>query len=172
MKRQDLEHIIRASGAVSGTDELIIIGSQAILGSCPDAPHELLVSREADVYPRRDPEKADLIDGSIGEASMFEEEFGYYAHGVGPETAILPFEWQNRLVRVCNENTGGVTGWCLSPVDIAASKLAAGRDRDLDFVQGLIRHGIVSFNEVESALNALPEAHRTAAVQRLQRISG
>ncbi len=34
--------------------------------------------------------KADLIDGSIGELSPFHETFGYYAHGLGPETAALP----------------------------------------------------------------------------------
>ena len=49
-----------------------LIGSQAILGQFPDAPSELLVSREADVYPRMHPERAELIDGSIGEGSPFE----------------------------------------------------------------------------------------------------
>jgi len=71
MKRIDLEHIIRASGEISNDDEIIVIGSQAILGSFPDAPKELLVSTEADVYPRNRPDRADLIDGSIGEGSPF-----------------------------------------------------------------------------------------------------
>jgi len=35
-------------------------------------------------------EKADLIDGSIGEASMFHESFGIYAQGVSETTAVLP----------------------------------------------------------------------------------
>ena len=90
MTRTELEHLIRAAGAVVGTDELIIVGSQAILGAHPDASPELLVSREADMYPRQEPEKSDLIDGSIGEGSPFDQEFGYYAHGVGPETSVLP----------------------------------------------------------------------------------
>ena len=43
-----------------------------------------------------------MIDGCIGELSPFHETFGYYAHGIGPETAVLPAKWKTRLVRVTN----------------------------------------------------------------------
>lgn len=76
----------------------MVIGSQAVLGQFPDADPALLVSMEADVYRRNHPERSDLIDGSIGEASPFEREFGYYAHGVDGSTAVLPRGWQDRLV--------------------------------------------------------------------------
>src|SRR5438876_11294830 len=136
MKRPDLEHIIRAAGSIADARQIVIIGSQAILASFPNAPAELTISQEADAYPLESPEKADLIDGSIGEKSPFHETFGYYAHGVGPETAVLPRNWRSRLVPVRNENTRGVTGLCLSPADLAVSKLAAGRENDLQFVSG------------------------------------
>ena len=108
MTRSELEHVIRAAGAIAETDELIIIGSQAILGSCSDPPGELLVSVEVGLYPLPDVEKADLIDGSIGEASPFHETFGYYAHGVGPETAVLPKNRKDRLMRISNEETRAI----------------------------------------------------------------
>lgn len=158
MNRQDLEHLIRAAGAIAESAELVVIGSQAILGTWPEPPAELLISQEADLYPRDAPQKADLIDGSIGEMSPFHEQFGYYAHGVGPETAILPAGWQNRLVALSNPNTGGVTGFCLHPVDIAVSKLAAGRARDLSFVRGLLEHGLVSEKDIRAALPGLDAA--------------
>ena len=41
----------------------------------------------------RDGEKADLIDGSIGEASMYHETFGFYAQGVSIETAVTASGW-------------------------------------------------------------------------------
>jgi len=44
MKRHELEHVIRAAGAIAGSTQLYIIGSQAILGMYPDAPLELLMS--------------------------------------------------------------------------------------------------------------------------------
>lgn len=96
MTRTQLEHIIRAASTIVDDDELIVIGSQSVLGQFPDAPAELRVSDEADVYPRHHPERADLIDGSIGELSPFHRAFGYYAQGVGPNTATLPAGWEAR----------------------------------------------------------------------------
>jgi hypothetical protein len=144
MQRSELEHIIRASGEISGDDEIIIIGSQAILGQFPDAPIRLLSSMEADVYPKNKPEKADEVDGAIGEGSSFHELHGYYAQGVGERTAVLPKDWESRLVVLINDNTNGVTGYCLEVHDLAVSKLIAMRPKDLEFVQELVRHDMIA----------------------------
>lgn len=151
MNIRQLEHVLRACGSIAGCREIIVIGSQALLASHPDAPEELLRSMEVDCYPFDDPTKADLIDGSIGELSPFHETFGYYAHGIGPETARLPAGWRGRVVRLENENTGGVVGLCLSPEDLAVSKLLAGREKDVEFVRQMLRARIVN----EAALRAL-----------------
>lgn len=143
MNRAALEHILRAASAITNEREFIVIGSQAILGQYPNAPDSLLVSIEADVYPRHAPERSDIVDGAIGELSQFHQTFGYYAHGVDQTTAILPAGWADRLIRVENENTGGAIGWCLEAHDLAAAKLAAGRDQDLRFVQVLLSERLV-----------------------------
>lgn len=143
MLRSQLEHVLRAAGTVVDEDILVVIGSQAILASNPNPPPELTVSAEADVYPRDAPEKADLITGSLGEFSMFHETFGYHVDGVSPTTAVLPPGWEERLVILHNENTRGVTGLCLAPVDIAISKLVAGRPKDLAYVRALFKHALV-----------------------------
>ena len=86
MRRDQLEHLIRAAGQVLGVDEVIVIGSQAILASVPfGLPPEATRSVEADILPidDRDETKADLIDGVLGEASMFQETHGIYAQGWG-----------------------------------------------------------------------------------------
>jgi len=124
--------------------EIVIIGSQALLASCPDAPEKLLRSMEVDCYPLDDPTKADLIDGSIGELSPFHETFGYYAHGIGPETARLPSGWRRRVLRLESENTGGVIGLCLAPEDLAVRKLLAGRAKDVEFVRAMLRAHLVT----------------------------
>ncbi len=90
---------------------------------------KLCVSTEADVYPKNRPERSDLIDGSIGEGSPFHEAYGYYAQGVGEETATLPEGWKDRLVPVRNANTRGATGWCLEAHDLVLSKYVAARRR-------------------------------------------
>jgi hypothetical protein len=154
MRRADLEHIIRAAGTIADDEDIIVIGSQAILGQYPDAPEELLISREADVFPLHHPGRADLIDGSIGEGSPFERSFGYYAHGVGEETAVLPEGWRDRLVLISNVNTRHIRGWCLEVHDLAIAKLVAGREKDLDFLQALLCHRLAVPGLLRQRLNA------------------
>lgn len=143
MRRAELEHIIRAASQVVGDDELIIVGSQAILGQLPDAPKEMLVSREADIFPRNEPERADEIDEAMGDGSYFDATFGYYAHGVGPETAKAPAGWEERLIALRNANTNGATGWCLEIHDLVLAKCAAGRERDWEFAEQAVSNGLV-----------------------------
>lgn len=142
MTRSELEHVIRAAGRIARDREIVVIGSQSVLGQFPDAPGSLLASMEADLYPRNHPERADLIDGAIGEGSTFHERFGYYAQAVGENTATLPKGWRTRLVRVSNPNTEGVDGLCLEVHDLAISKYVAGRAKDLSFTRVLARYGL------------------------------
>ena len=155
MNRYELEHIIRAAGTVAEVDELIIIGSQSILGQYPDIsdriikankyvkivlidPGILYMSREADIIIPGNPEKSDLIDAILGELSQFHDTFGYYAQGVDFTTATLPFNWQQRLISICNENTNGIKGLCLEIHDMLVSKLVANREKDNKFVKAAI----------------------------------
>lgn len=143
MKRAQLEHIIRACGTIANAADIVVIGSQAVLGQFPDAPSELLVSNDADIILRDQPDLSDLIDGTIGEASPFDRSFGYYARGVDYSTATLPDGWRDRLVLLCGENTLGIRGWCLEVHDLAISKYVAGREKDRDFTRVLAKHGMV-----------------------------
>jgi hypothetical protein len=173
MQRQQLEHIIRAAAGITGAAEFVIVGSQSVLGQFPHAPDELLVSIEADLFSLRDPADSDLIDGSIGEGSPFHQTFGYYAHGVGAETAVLPAGWQERLVRLHNQNTGGGTGLCLEIHDLAVSKLVASREKDLDFLGGLLRHGLAQAETIHTRLEqtTLDTARRELCFSRLKRLA-
>jgi hypothetical protein len=173
MQRHELEHIIRASAGITGRNRFVIVGSQAVLGQFPSAPQELLISREADIYCPDDPAATDLIDGSIGELSPFEQTFRYYAHGVGPETAIVPTGWEARLVPVHSEFTGGATALCLEVHDLAISKLVAGREKDFDFVAALVRHRMVELSIISKRLT-ITELHperRLACEGRLKRLA-
>jgi hypothetical protein len=172
MLRAQLEHVIRAAAGITGAPEFVIVGSQAILGQFPQAPEELLASIEADVFSLRDPKDSDLIDGSIGEGSPFHQTFGYYGHGVSVETAVLPEGWRHRLIPIHNQNTGGGTGLCLEIHDLAVSKLVAGREKDLDFFSGLVRHRLIQMEtiRVRLAATALPSERRDLCCARLQRL--
>ncbi|WP_243655895.1 hypothetical protein [Roseateles saccharophilus] len=93
MNREDLEHIFRACSEITDQYEFMIVGSQSILGPIPNPPEMFTMSAKADIYPLNAPELADRIDAAIGEGSQFHETYGYYAQGVGPETATLPAGW-------------------------------------------------------------------------------
>jgi hypothetical protein len=115
MNREDLEHIIRAAGEVTGEYEFIIVGSQAILGPVPYPPDVFKFSAEADIYPRGAEDKSELIEGALGEGSQFHTTYGYYAQGVDSTTAKLPLGWEGRLHRVQSDGgTHGRLGLCLA----------------------------------------------------------
>ena len=166
MKRSELEHLIRAAGRIAGDREIVVIGSQAILGQFPDAPPALLRSMEGDLYPRGKPELADKVDGAIGEGSRFHVQYGYYAQGVAPDTATLARGWQRRLVRIANANTEGFTGLCLEVHDLALSKYVAGREKDLEFTRELARHRMT---EKKTLLKRLAATRLDAAFARAVR---
>jgi Nucleotidyltransferase of unknown function (DUF6036) len=156
MRRVELEHVIRAAADVADDEDIVVVGSQAILGQFPDAPPSMCVSREADVYPRNHPERTNEIDGSLGDGSYFDSTYGYFAHAVGPETATLPHGWEERLVAVRNENTGGATGWCLEVHDLILSKCVAGRDRDWEFAEQAIGHRLADPDQLRQRMDDLP----------------
>lgn len=156
MRRPDLEHLIRAAAQIADDDELIVLGSQSILAQFPDAPAELLVSEEADLYPKNHPDRWGLIDGSIGELSPFHETFHYYAQGVGPETAVLPAGWQDRLVLIRNANTRGAAGWCLEVHDLLCAKYVANRDKDRRFARACFAHQLADPSLVAARMADLP----------------
>ena len=159
MTREQFEHAIRAAGAVLGVSELLVIGSQAVHGSMHgDLPIEAARSVEVDIAVRGDTDGrlADLIDGSIGEASMFHHTFGYYAQGVVESTARLPDGWQSRLVRFEAPATRGVVAWCLELHDLWVAKAIAGREKDREFCVALIDRGVVNDSLLRERLGSVP----------------
>jgi hypothetical protein len=80
---------------------------------------------------------------------------------------LLPTGWQDRLVKIQNQNTDLKIGYCLEPHDLAASKLAAGREKDWHFVATLLQHGIAYAATLHERVATLPRpAERCAALQR------
>lgn len=134
----------------------MIVGSQSMLGAVPDPEPVFMVSMEADIFPLRAPELADSIDGAIGEGSQFHREFGYYAQGVGPSTAMLPSDWMQRVHRIQNRNTNNRVGYCLDLPDLFLAKAAAGREKDREFCMALFQHRYVTPARVLQLVATMP----------------
>ncbi len=171
MTRAQLEHAIRAAADVANDPEIVVFGSQAILGQFPDAPPSLLTSTEVDAVPRNRPEQVELIDGALGELSAFHHTHGFYVHGVPLDTAALPPGWKQRTVTVRNSNTRDATGFCVEAHDLAASKLAAFRDKDREFVRVLLVEKMVDPATLIDRVQHLPigQAAMTRVVDWLRR---
>ncbi len=152
--------MIAAAAEVSGEREIVVIGSQAILGTVDEPPESMAFSMEADVYPLNAPEKADEIDFNLGDGSPFHGTYGYYAHGVGPETAVAPTGWLDRLIRVEIPSRPGsrteAVALCLEPHDLVLAKCAAGRDRDWDFARDALGAELVEIGELLRRAKDLP----------------
>jgi hypothetical protein len=75
---------------------------------------------------------------------------------VGPETAVLPDGWQDRLVRVESPRTRGAVGLCLEIHDLVISKYVAEREKDLEFIRAAIAHGLVEEKTLMHRLESTP----------------
>ncbi|NQX34244.1 DUF6036 family nucleotidyltransferase [Herbiconiux sp. VKM Ac-2851] len=175
MRRDQLEHAIRAACQIIGASEVIVVGSQSILGSYDESvlPRAATMSLEVDVLPiapsnAETAELADLIEGVAGEWSPFEQQHGFSIDGVDLETAILPLGWRDRLVKVQNANTAGVsgtqyTGWCLDKEDLCVAKLCANREKDVNFVHALLGERLVDGRLIAERLTIVPDRYSVNA---------
>ncbi len=180
MRRDQLEHAIRTACQIIGRPEVIIVGSQAILGTYPEEelPDLATMSMEIDVLPMADTNEetarlADDIEGVAGELSPFEEMHGFSIDGVDLDTAVLPNGWRDRLVKVQTANTAApsgqprFTGWCLEKADLCVAKLSAFREKDRDFVAALLDARLVESSVIRARLALVPDEQQTAAAQAL-----
>ena len=176
MTEEQLEHLIRASGAILGDNEVLVIGSQSILpwlrkraGQPPRQwPGVFTLSTEADIIPiDNDERKSDLIDGTLGEDSYFHSTHGYYAQGVSMETAKAPEGWQSRCYPMKSENTNRIVGHCMHPADLFIAKTIAGRPKDGPFLDAMIAYGLVQESTI---LHLTPKIIGSSAeeIQRIQ----
>jgi len=143
MKKQQVDHVLRAAGRITGEKQFIIIGSQSLHGKYPDIADEILTSFEVDLVASKNADRTEWLN-AIGVDSAFHESFGYYADPVDLNTATLPKGWKGRLVNLPPGETEGVRGLCLEPHDLAIAKYAAAREKDLIFARELARRGIVA----------------------------
>jgi hypothetical protein len=155
MKKQQLDHVLRAAGEITGEKQFIIIGSQSLHGKYPDLPDEIFMSAEVDLIAKNNLQKSESLN-FIGVYSRFHETHGYYADPVDENTATLPKGWKSRLVNLPPDDTQGVSGLCLDPHDLAIAKYVARREKDIVFTRALAARGIVQRPQLLALLAKTP----------------
>jgi hypothetical protein len=171
MRLRELQHIILEVGERFALREVFVIGSAAILAALPDPPEGLLTAtRDVDIIPPNDEDErlADQISFVIGEASPFDVEHGYHAQGVSIRTpSYAPQGWQGRTIDV---SVGRIVARCMEPHDVVLSKLAAGREKDLEFARAAATLGVVERSVLITRLALVPatEEHSRLIHERIQ----
>lgn len=168
MRRDQLEHAIRTACQIVEATEVIVVGSQAILGTYleEDLPAAATMSAEIDILPIADDNEetirlGDLIEATAGELSPFEGVHGFSIDGVDLKTSAMPDGWRHRLVKVQNANTAAPSGepqfigWCVEKHDLCVAKLCAFREKDRNFVAVLLNAGLVDAEELAERLSHL-----------------
>lgn len=166
MRRDELAHVLRAAAKIADDANILVVGSQAILGSYgeDELPEAAWRSVEVDLAffdEARGQHKADQVDGAIGELSQFHETYNYYAQGVDLTTAKLPNGWQDRLVSFDRDDASPARAKCLDKHDLVISKLVAMREKDLVFAIELLDAGLVdvtTLRERVAELDCVPPA--------------
>ena len=170
MTREQLAHVLRTVARVSGERDILVIGSQSILGSYPEGalPARATGSMEVDTAFFTDPDgaKADDVDVNLGEFSEFHNEFGYYPQGVSVSTGVFPAGWRDRLVIFETTGTEPGRGLCLEPHDCILAKLVRFDEKDLDFAVALVRAGLINLDTLAERAGTLP-AH-PAVIDRIR----
>ncbi len=165
MKKSEVQTALRAAGAVARQTEFILIGSQALHAYCQRPPAEVLRSQECDLYPRTHPEAAGRLSTELGRRSAFARQHGFYVDVVTPDLATLPDGWEKRLKPL---RAGRITAFCLEVHDLMASKLAAGRLKDLELVGALLKLRLGRTSSLRRRVARFPlEADRHRAFLRL-----
>jgi len=73
MKKQQVDHVLRAAGRITGEKQFIIIGSQSLHGKHPDLADDIVRSAEVDLIAKRDASRTEWLN-VIGQDSKFHDQ--------------------------------------------------------------------------------------------------
>src|SRR5215470_17570443 len=143
MTKLQLEKLLLKAAEVARERDFFLIVSQALRGVSHAIPRDFPATREADLYPRRNPQAWNMLRIKLGKSSAFFRRNGYYLDCTDPGLSTLPDGWIERLIPFRTPRTRGVTAWCLEPHDLFVSKLVAWREKDQLYLQAMLRHKFV-----------------------------
>ncbi|GFE77463.1 DUF6036 family nucleotidyltransferase [Novosphingobium sp. TCA1] len=163
LTQADLDRAVRAVADLLQVDEVVIVGSQALLVQRDDIDRKLRQSIEFDIYPNDasswqkenpDHEPSEAIAGLLGEGSQFHETHGFFVDGVDEQTAKLPSNWRDKsIVREVHAGSGKVIrAVAPCPTDIVSSKLMRANQMDAEFASRCMRLGMTSYGDVLNAI--------------------
>jgi hypothetical protein len=171
VSREQLAHILRAASTIVDDPNILVIGSQSVLASFDEEelPDAATASMQVDLAFFDDPtkDKADAVDGAIGDLCPFHELNGVYPQGVSVRTAVLPEGWHGRVVPWSNQSTGRALAAFLEPHDCVVSKLVAYREKNFAFAAAMLEPGLIDPTILARRIDRLPASLDPLVQRRL-----
>jgi hypothetical protein len=168
MRRAQLEAALIEAGRVAGLDELLLVDSQSVFAHTQEPPMEVLISEECDVMSRNGSERLAILEPVLGKQSAYHNATGVFVDAVQPDLVLLANGWQSRLKAM---PVGDIMVWCLDINDLVLSKLNAGRLKDYEFINAMLRTKLAQFEEVVRRIQSFPDPHQQALLLARLRIS-
>jgi hypothetical protein len=167
MRKADMLAILIKAAEVSSCTEFVVIGSQAIHGTWPDPEMDVVLrSNDLDLFPLHGYGDSNVVYEELmlhlGQDSDFDLETGTYIEAVSETLARLPPDWSTRTLRevVGSVEIGGsrreVTVIFPEIHDLTVSKLAIRREKDLEFLAGVVDLGLVEQSILRSRYQQTP----------------
>ena len=168
MRKSQFEAALQAAAKVTGEQQFIVVGSQSVHAHTDNAPVEVLISKECDLWAKGKEEKLAGLEDALGQRSPYFTEHGVYVDAVEPGLILLPAGWEQRLKPL---KLGEVTAWCLDVNDLVVSKLNAGRLKDYEFVNAVLRMKLADFDVIIKRIETFPDLHQRSVLLARLRIS-
>jgi hypothetical protein len=148
-------HICRSAASIANVREVTVFGSSAIVPWIErERPWaEFWPSMELDIDPGGE-KLATLVDGSLGEGSLFEETFKVRAHGVSIAAFTAPADWPGRA-GLFVEPASGTRIRAPHPLDLVVSKLTRGDPHDWAFAAFARKEFAIERGAVRAGLEAV-----------------
>lgn len=180
MRRDQVEHAVRAACQIIRHPAVILVGSQSILGTCTEdqLSEAATMSIEIDVLPHRRQQRGDRTTGrpdrgrcrrvvALRTAARFQHRRCRPQHRAPRgRLARPPREGPERQHRRAH---GRAAFHRLVPgrEDLCVAKLCAFREKDRNFVAALLDAQLVDGDVITTQLRALPTTHRAATERAL-----
>lgn len=125
-------------------DEMpVIAGSQSLHAFTDHLPSIAKRSVECDfLFASGNTEYRDKVNKELGVLTEYQDKQGFYADAVGIATIVLPDGWESRL-KPLEDGSGETVALCIDIHDLAASKLIAGREKDLIFLENALASELI-----------------------------
>ena len=171
MRKSDLFDLIANVRTIAPDEKLIVAGSQAAYAVTNYLPEIARKSVECDfLFASGRADLREKVNKEMGVLTEYQDEHGYYADAVGLATIVLPSGWEERLRPLYGDNETVVAD-CIDIYDLAISKLVAGRDKDLEFLESAFASELIQASEfLERSILVSSKVENDVLKDRLTRL--